>query len=104
MIISVFLLLLVVVIFAVQNSQVVAISFLSWSFSTVQALVILISLFLGVLIGWVWAWLKGGKSRAHLRQVKKELEEAQQRLAQAGGKESHEPVEALFLPSEPPLE
>lgn len=81
MIILMFLLLFVVVIFAVQNSQAVSVSFLSWSFTTVQALVILVSLFLGLLIGWVWSWLRGGKARGQVRQLTKALDDARQKLA-----------------------
>ena len=76
MIIPIFLLLFVAVIFAIQNSQVVSISFLTFSFSTVQALVILFSLFIGLLIGWAWAWFKGAKVRAQVKELTKALEAA----------------------------
>ncbi len=81
MVILMFLLLFAVVMFAVQNSQAVSISFLGWSFTTVQALVILASLLLGLLIGWVWSWLRGGKARSQVRQLTKSLDEAKQKLA-----------------------
>jgi putative membrane protein len=81
MLILIFLLLFVVVIFAVQNSQLVSVSFLSWSFTTNQALVILASLFLGLLIGWVWSWFRGAKVRGQVRQLNKALDEAKQKLA-----------------------
>lgn len=96
MIILIFVLLFAAVVFAVQNSQVVSVSFLSWSFTTVQALVILLSLFLGLLIGWVWSWLKGGKARGQVRQLTKALDDAKQKLA------AREEIEALKLEDEGP--
>ena len=93
MIILIFVLLFAAVIFAVQNSQVVSVSFLSWSFTTVQALVILASLFLGLLIGWVWSWLKGGKARGQVRQLTKALDDAKQKLVAWEGAEANRPEE-----------
>lgn len=80
MIILMFILLFAAVVFAVQNSQVVSVSFLSWSFTTVQALVILVSLFIGLIVGWVWSWLKGARTRGQVRQLTKALDDAKQAL------------------------
>jgi uncharacterized integral membrane protein len=46
-------LLLFLVIFAVQNYEIVKIQFLFWSFATSRAIVIFIALFIGIIIGWI---------------------------------------------------
>jgi len=46
-------LMLLLVIFAVQNYEIVAIQFLLWSFQTSRAIIIFGTLFVGIIIGWV---------------------------------------------------
>ena len=51
--IVVLVLMLFLVIFTVQNYEVVKIQFLFWAFQTSRAIVIFVTLFLGVIIGWI---------------------------------------------------
>jgi len=48
-------LLLLIVIFTVQNAAVVTINFLIWKFSVSRALMIFFVLAIGILIGWISA-------------------------------------------------
>jgi uncharacterized integral membrane protein len=50
-------LLLILVIFSVQNYGVVKIQFLFWSFRTSRAIMFFVTLMLGVIIGWITAFL-----------------------------------------------
>jgi uncharacterized integral membrane protein len=52
--------LLLLVIFAVQNYEIVKIQFLFWSFQTSRAIVILLTLFTGIIIGWITSLIKRG--------------------------------------------
>jgi putative membrane protein len=74
LLIIVVLLLIPVVIFAVQNAQMVSISFLNWSLSLNMAIVVLGSLLIGLIVGTVWTWFKGAKARGQVRQLTKSLE------------------------------
>lgn len=65
---------LLVVVFAVQNAQMVPITFLTWSLSLNQALVVLGAACLGVIIGAVWAWFRGLGTRGRLKELTKELD------------------------------
>lgn len=46
-------LMLFLVIFTVQNYEVVKIQFLFWAFQTSRAIIIFVTLFLGIVIGWI---------------------------------------------------
>ncbi len=65
--------LLFVVLFAVQNAQMVPITFLTWSFDLNQALVVLGSASLGVIIGVVWAWFRGMSTRGRIKELTSQL-------------------------------
>lgn len=54
------ILMLFLVIFAVQNYEIVNIQFLLWSFSTSRAIVIFATLVAGIAIGWIssYVWNK----------------------------------------------
>lgn len=52
-IVVVLLLLLLSVIFSVQNYALVEIKFLFWSFETSRAIIIFSTLFIGIIIGWI---------------------------------------------------
>jgi|LSQX01.1.fsa_nt_gb putative membrane protein len=82
LLILVVLLLIPVVIFAVQNAQMVSITFLSWSLSLNMAIVVLGSLLIGLLVGTVWTWLKGAKVRGQVRQLTKALEASTRQVKQ----------------------
>jgi uncharacterized integral membrane protein len=47
------ILLILLVIFAIQNTQAVGIKFLLWGFSTSAAVTILMSFIIGFLVGWL---------------------------------------------------
>lgn len=55
--VAVLVLLLFLVIFAVQNYEVVHIKFLFWAFKTSRAIVIFSTLCTGVIIGWISFYL-----------------------------------------------
>ena len=53
-------LLLLIVIFAVQNYEVVEIKFLFWSFRASRAIIIFLTLILGFAIGWLASMMPVG--------------------------------------------
>lgn len=73
MLIVAILFLLLVVVFAVQNAQMVPITFLVWSFGLNQALVVLGSACLGVIIGAVWTWFRNMSTRGRIKELTREL-------------------------------
>lgn len=56
-VIVILVLLMLLVIFTVQNYEVVKIQFLFWSFTTSRAIIIFLALFLGVVIGWLISYM-----------------------------------------------
>ena len=52
----------VLVIFAVQNYEVVSIQFLFWSFQTSRAIILIGTFIIGVLVGLMVSFLKGRQS------------------------------------------
>ena len=79
LIISIIFLLLVVV-FAVQNAQMVPIMFLTWSLDLNLALVVLGSASIGVIVGAVWSWLRGMSSRGRIK-AQRQLSAAQDKVS-----------------------
>ncbi len=73
MLVIAILFLLLVVIFAVQNAQMVPITFLVWAFHLNQALVVLGSACLGVIIGAVWTWFRGMSTRGRIKELTQQL-------------------------------
>ena len=61
--IGIIILLIVLAIFAVQNTQRVTISFLFWDVTTSAVLTILISFVIGFLIGWLVMWMVPKKNK-----------------------------------------
>ena len=53
----VLILMLFLVIFTVQNYEMVDIRFLFWSFSTSRAIVIFVTLLVGITIGWIGSYV-----------------------------------------------
>jgi putative membrane protein len=78
LIVSIIFLLLIVV-FAVQNAQVVPITFLAWSLSLNLALVVLGSASIGAIVGALWSWLRGIQNRGRVKELQRQLEEARER-------------------------
>ena len=54
----VLILLLILVIFTAQNYEVVDIRFLFWSFKTSRAIIIISTLFIGIVIGWMTSYIR----------------------------------------------
>jgi len=53
--IAIIILLLLFIVFMIQNSETVSIQFLFWSFTTSRAIIIFAMLFLGIAVGWTVA-------------------------------------------------
>ena len=62
-IIGIIVLLVVLVIFAIQNAQSVRINFLFWGFETTAVLSILVSFVIGFLMGWLILWVGPRKKK-----------------------------------------
>jgi uncharacterized integral membrane protein len=62
-VIGIIVLLVVLVIFAIQNAQPLAIVFLFWRVETSAVLSILVSFMLGFLVGWLVLWTGSGKKK-----------------------------------------
>jgi len=61
--IVVLVLMLLLVIFTVQNYEAVQIRFLFWSITTSRAIIIFLSFFIGVLVGWAIPLMKRSKEK-----------------------------------------
>jgi uncharacterized integral membrane protein len=62
-VIGIIVLLVVLVIFAIQNAQPLTIVFLFWKVETSAVLSILVSFILGFLVGWLVLWTGSGKKK-----------------------------------------
>ena len=62
-VVGIMILLVLVVIFAVQNAQVLMIRFLFWGIETSAVLSILGSFVIGFLAGWLFGWTGQGKKK-----------------------------------------
>ncbi|MGA2959544.1 MAG: LapA family protein [Thermodesulfobacteriota bacterium] len=62
-IIGIIVLLVVLVIFAIQNTDPVPIRFLFWGFKTTAVLSILVSFLIGFLAGWLISWVGPKKKK-----------------------------------------
>jgi putative membrane protein len=63
---------ILIVVFTIQNTQVVDIQFFMWKASISRALVLLSTLFIGIILGWLITWT--GYSRRK-RNEREKLEE-----------------------------
>jgi uncharacterized integral membrane protein len=61
--IGIIVLLVIIVIFAIQNTQAVAIKFLFWGIETSAVLSILVSFMIGFLVGWLVFWAGTGRKK-----------------------------------------
>ncbi len=73
MLIVAILFLLLVVVFAVQNAQMVPIQFAVWRVDLNLALIVLGSASIGVLIGVVWSWFRAMPTKAKIKELTREL-------------------------------
>jgi len=63
-IIGIILLLVVLVIFAIQNTTTVPIKFLVWEFQTTSVISILVSFLIGLVTGWLISWIGPKKKKS----------------------------------------
>ncbi len=66
---------ILIVIFTIQNTQVVEIKFFIWQTSISKALVLLSALFIGIILGWLITWT------GYSRRKRKEREERVEKSA-----------------------
>ncbi len=64
---------ILIVIFTIQNTHVVDIQFFVWKASISRALVLLSTLFIGIILGWIITWA------GYSRRKRKEREERNQK-------------------------
>jgi uncharacterized integral membrane protein len=67
------LLLVIALIFAIQNTNTISIQFLMWTFAGSQALIIAIILFLGFFSGWLLGLSKVWKKNQHIKTLNKKI-------------------------------
>jgi putative membrane protein len=60
-----------IVIFTIQNTQVIDIQFLTWKASISKALVLLSTLFVGIILGWLITWAGYSRKRRKEKQEEK---------------------------------
>ncbi len=97
---------LVAVVFAVQNTALVTISFLVWDFNNSLAILILLTLFTGVLISILMSapgWIKNRLARSNLRKKMKELE-AELSKVKDQYQAAKQELELYKVPPAPPAE
>ena len=70
LVILVLILIVVVAVFSVQNASIVSLTFLAWHFESSLALVVLLSLLIGMLAGSAFVWW------ARIRRLSREKKEA----------------------------
>lgn len=63
-------------IFAIQNSGVIAVSFLAWEWEASLALILILTLGVGILLGYAAGLPSRWKKGSQLRQTQRQLEEA----------------------------
>lgn len=64
--------LLLALIFAIQNTEVISLKFLVWQFTGSQALIAVVLFVLGYLSGWLLQWPRIWKRNAEIRSLKKQ--------------------------------
>jgi len=66
-------LLVIALIFAIQNTATISIKFLMWSFDGSQALMLAIILFIGFLSGWLFGLNKVWKKNSEIKALNKKI-------------------------------
>jgi uncharacterized integral membrane protein len=77
----------VVAIFALQNSVVIMVSFLAWHWEASLALILILVLGAGILVGYLAGLPSAWKSKSELRQQRREISDLEKEAA------TQEPVE-----------
>lgn len=81
-------------VFAIQNSGVIAVSFLGWEWEASMALILIVTLGVGILVGYLAGLPSKMKKGSQLRQTKRELENLEELatdLEPVGGAVSESP-------------
>jgi uncharacterized integral membrane protein len=68
----------IIAIFTIQNSGVIAVSFLGWEWEASLALILILTLGVGVLLGYAAGLPSRLKKSSQLRQTQRQLEDAEQ--------------------------
>ena len=77
------ILLIIALIFAIQNTTKISINFLMWTFGGSQALIIAIILFLGFFAGWLLGLNKVRKKNSEIKALNKQIDEQESKLTQS---------------------
>jgi len=64
---------ILIVIFTIQNPQVVDIQFFVWKTSISKALVLLSTLFIGIILGWLITWMGYSQRKRKQKREKEEI-------------------------------
>jgi uncharacterized integral membrane protein len=64
---------LIVIVFAILNTEIITVNLLFWEFSTPSAILLVIVFFLGLLTGWIFCSLK---TRKKLKDVESGIKES----------------------------
>ncbi len=67
-----------IAVFAIQNADVIAVSFLGWDWEASLALILILTLGVGVLIGYLVALPSSLRKGSQLRQARRELEDMEE--------------------------
>jgi uncharacterized integral membrane protein len=70
-----------VAIFAIQNSSVIMVSFLAWHWEASLALILILVLGTGILIGYLAGLPSAWKNKSELRQQRREISELEKEAA-----------------------
>jgi uncharacterized integral membrane protein len=79
--ITIIILAVVSVVFAVQNSAVITVSFLAWQVDASLALILMITLVVGILIGYLAGLPSVWRRSSETRQLRRQVEDLQQATA-----------------------
>lgn len=74
--------------FAVQNSDVITVSFLGWQWDASLALILILTLGVGILVGYLSGLPSSLRKSRQLRQVKRDLGELETTAAQLEGEDT----------------
>jgi putative membrane protein len=79
-----------VAVFAIQNSSVIMVSFLTWHWEASLALVLILVLGAGIIVGYLAGLPSTWKSKSELRHQRREIKELEKETAAKGPHDSSE--------------
>ncbi len=77
------IILILALIFAIQNTGPISLKFLVWDFTNSQALITLIILLLGFIAGWLFAMKNIWKKNQQIKSLNKQVDEMKKNIAAA---------------------